>query len=71
MTAPERIFAWSKETTDRDNRPVTETGWEDDDYDAKWYADRGTPLSSYTRTDLIQPMIDKAVAEANARADLA
>jgi hypothetical protein len=51
MSGPERIWAWSLDTTDRDNRPTTETGWEDTDHDAKWYADWDKPLTEYVRRD--------------------
>lgn len=57
MTTPERIWAWSKETTDRDNYPITETGWEEDDHNAKWYADWGIPFTGYIRADVIDAIV--------------
>jgi hypothetical protein len=66
MSGVDHIWAWSLDTTDRDSRPTTETGWEHTDHDAKWFSDRGKPLTEYVRRD---PAVLAALPEVQALAD--
>lgn len=58
MSNPKRIWAWSNETIDRDNYPITETGWEDNNILEDWYTKRCITLQEYVRADIVEKLIN-------------